>query len=144
MTRGVFTMGRWTAVLVSLFLLAACATTHERLMDTGTSQLRLRNVQSRIFETADREKTLRSIIATLQDLGFIVDDADFDLGSVTATKLSTYALRMTVTVRPRGESHLVIRANAQFNLEPVTDPRPYQQFFLTLEKSLFLMGQELD
>ena len=102
------------AVFLSLFLFLACATTHERLMDAGMSPVQLRNMQSRVFETADRENTMRTVIATLQDLGFIIDKADLDLGSVTGTKLNTYALRMTVTVCPRGESHLVVRANAQF------------------------------
>lgn len=141
--RSGFRFGSLFAFL-AMFLLMSCATTHERLMDAGTSQLQLRSIQSRLFETADRGKTMRAIIATMQDLEFIVDEADFDLGSVTATKLNAYALRMTVTVQPRGDLHLMVRANAQFNLEPVTDPWPYQQFFLALEKSLFLIGREVN
>jgi len=132
------------AVFLSLFLILACATTHERLMDAGMSPVQLRNMQSRVFETADRENTMRTVIATLQDLGFIIDKADLDLGSVTGTKLNTYALRMTVTVCPRGESHLMIRANAQFNIEPVIDPQPYVSFFTSLEKAMFLKAQAVE
>jgi len=144
MMRDVFGIWRWGGIFFSLFFLSSCATTHERLMDSGMSQIQLRNMQSRVFETADRERTMRTVIATLQDLGFIMDKADFDLGSVTATKLNTYALRMTVTVQPRGESHLVVRANAQFNIEPVIDPEPYLRFFTSLEKAMFLEAREVE
>jgi hypothetical protein len=83
-------------------------------------------------------------MATLQDLGFVLDKADATLGTVSATKLSSYALRMTVTVRPRGETQLLVRANAQYNVKPVTDPEPYQQFFASLGKAMFLTAHQAD
>jgi len=121
-----------------------CATTQEHLLDSDASQLQLRSIQTRAFDTTDKEKTLRTIIATLQDLGFLIDKADATLGSVTATKLNNYALRMTITVRPRGTTQLLIRANAQYEITPVNDPLPYQQFFAALEKSMFLAAQQVD
>jgi hypothetical protein len=33
---------------------------------------------------------------------------------------------------------MLIRANAIYNNEPVTDPKVYQNFFATLERSLFI------
>jgi hypothetical protein len=87
---------------------------------------------------------LRTVIATLQDLGFVVDKADETLGTVSATKLSGYQLRMTVTVRPRGEKQLLVRANAEFGDKAVEDPQPYQNFFIALEKAMFLTAQEVD
>lgn len=83
-------------------------------------------------------------MATLQDLGFVVDDADYTLGSVSATKLDRYALRMTVTVRERSASQLLVRANAQYNQRAVEKPEPYQQFFAALEKSMFLTAHAVD
>jgi hypothetical protein len=130
------------ASLSSLF--GGCATTQQQLLDSGSSQVALRSIQTRAFETTDREKTLRTIIATLQDLGFVIDKADAKLGTVTATKLDRYALRMTVTVRPRGETQLLVRANAQYETTPVNDPEPYQNFFSALEKSMFLAAQQVD
>jgi hypothetical protein len=44
---------------------------------------------------------LRTVIATMQDLSFVIDKADAGLGTVSGTKLDGYQLRMTVTVRPR-------------------------------------------
>ena len=74
----------------------------------------------------------------------MIDKADSVLGSVSGTKLDKYALRMTVTVRPRGETQSLVCANAQFNVTPVDDPEPYQQFFVALEKAMFLEAQQVD
>jgi len=121
-----------------------CASTQERLLDSDSSQVQLRSIQTRAFDTTDKEKTLRTVIATLQDLEFVIDKADESLGTVSATKLKHYALRMTVTVRPRGENQLLVRANAQYNVSPVTDPETYQQFFAALEKAMFLTAHNVD
>lgn len=135
-----------------LLLVAACATTHDRLLDMDTSQVQLRSIQSRAFDTTDKEKTMRAIIATLQDLGFMLDRADYTLGVVTASKaradsmqMQVYAtLRITVTVRPRGEKQLLVRASAEYQRNPVTDPKPYQNFFNSLEKAMFLEAHQVD
>lgn len=87
---------------------------------------------------------LRTIIATLQDLGFVIDKADAVLGSVSGTKLDGYQMRMTVTVRDKDKKQCLVRANAQYNVVAVEDPEPYQQFFAALEKSLFLTAHEVD
>ena len=131
-------------VMIVFSLLVGCATTQQRLLDSDSSQVQLRSIQTRAFDTTDKEKTLRTIMSTLQDLGFVIDKADATLGTVSATKLKYYALRMTVTVRPRGETQLLVRANAQYNVKPVTDPEPYQQFFTSLEKAMFLTAQQAD
>lgn len=124
---------------------AACQTdSRKQALATSTSQVQLRQYQSRAFDTTDREKALRAVIATLQDLGFVVDKADSVLGTVSGTKLNKYQLRITVSVRPRGETQTLIRANAQYELLAVEDPQPYQQFFAALDKSMFLTGQQID
>ncbi len=139
-------------LLIPLLLLAACATTHDRLLDTDTSQVQLRSIQSRAFDTTDKEKTMRAIIATLQDLGFMLDRADYTLGVITASKgrgdsmqmQVPATLRVTVTVRPRGEKQLMVRVNAEYQRGPVTDPKPYQNFFNSLEKAMFLEAHQVD
>jgi len=131
-------------LIVFSLLVVGCATTQQRLLDSDSSQVQLRSIQTRAFETTDKEKTLRTIMSTLQDLGFVIDKADATLGTVSATKLKNYALRITVTVRPRGETQLLVRANAQYNVQSVTDPEPYQQFFASLEKAMFLTAHQVD
>jgi hypothetical protein len=83
-------------------------------------------------------------MATLQDLGFVIDEADETLGTVSATKLERYKLRMTITVRPYGQEQLVVRASAQYNLKAVEDPEPYQQFFNAFEKAMFLTAHQIE
>jgi len=131
-------------LIVFSLLVVGCATTQQRLLDSDSSQVQLRSIQTRAFDTTDKEKTLRTVISTLQDLEFVIDKADATLGTVSATKLKNYALRITVTVRPRGETQLLVRANAQYNVQPVTDPEPYQQFFASLEKAMFLTAHQVD
>ena len=138
MTRKIF-------LVVAVVLLAACQTnSRDQVLATDKSQVALRSIQQRAFDTTDKETTLRTVIATMQDLGFVIDKADNVLGSVSGTKLDGYQLRMTVTVRPRGETQLIVRANAQYNLTAVEDPEPYQQFFAALQRSMFLTAQQVD
>ena len=126
-----------------------CVSSQKQLLKTDASQVMLRSIQSRAFDTTDREKTLRTIISTLQDLGFIVDKADALLGTVSATKLDKYALQLTVSIRPRGKTQTLIRANAQYfnpysHAVAVEDPEPYQNFFTSLSKAMFLEAHETD
>lgn len=124
---------------VTLIILSGCAATNQRVLDSGSeTQLQKRNYQSRIFDTADKKQVLRTVISTLQDLGFIIDNADMMLGSVSGTKLDIYLTKISVSVRPKGSDRILVRANAQFQKKPVTDPIQYQNFFASLSKSLFL------
>lgn len=107
-------------------------------------QLQLANIRSRAFATTDRDRTLRVIAATLQDLGFHVDRADYALASVSGTKLDRYLLRLTVTVIPRGTTRLLVRANARYDVTPVLEPELYQKFFATLSHALVLEAQTAD
>ena len=80
---------------------AACAfTPPQAVFETG-SALEVRSYQSRVLQSGDRDLALRAVIATLQDLGFVLDSADASLGTVTATKLAQHQVRMTV-IGPAG------------------------------------------
>ena len=66
---------------------------HESLSDArdqiwraDESQVMLRNAQSRVFETNDRARLIAAILATMQDLGFMVEALDPDLGIVSGTR----------------------------------------------------------
>ena len=130
-------------VLAVSLLLAACATPNERVFESS-SAVELRSFQTRAFDTTDRPNMLRSVIATLQDLGFIIDKTDEDLGLVTGTKLSGYSVRMTIIVQPRGDTQLSVRASALYNNRVIEEPLPYQNFFTALEKAVFLTAQQID
>lgn len=136
---------RSLAAIVMLLGVTACQTdSRQQIMLTDKSQVALRAVQTRAFDTADQNVTLRTVIATLQDLGFVVDKADHHLGTISATKLDGFVMRMTVTVRKRNNKQTAVRASAQYNLVGVSDDKPYQQFFSALEKAMFLTAQNVD
>ena len=138
-------MKKLALIMATLLALTGCASLKDRVLDTGDqSQVEKRSYQSRVFDTNDKQKVLRAVIATLQDLGFVIDKADATLGTVSGTKLDNYSLKVTVSVRPKGKEQMLVRANAQFNITPVEDPKPYQDFFNSLSKSLFLQAQNVD
>ena len=134
---------RWLAAPIAAAV-AGCVPSTKAVLATDSSAVQLRSYQTRAFDTADKARTLRAVIATLQDLGFVADKADLTIGTVTATKLKGYALRMTVTVRPRGEAQMLVRANAQFGEQAVEDPEIYRDFFEALAKAMFLAAQQVD
>ena len=101
-------------VVASLLILAGCAASTGVITASG-SQVELRQIQTRDYDTLDKRGTLRAVVATLQDLGFVIDKADYDLATISATKLQDYEIRMTVTVREREGSRLAVRANARFS-----------------------------
>lgn len=132
----------FAAALISTVLLGGCATTNQQVLDSGSeTQLQKRSYESRTFETSDKKRVLRAVISTLQDLGFVIDRADLTLGSVSATKMEVNLIKITVSVRPKGNDRMLVRANAQFNVRPVEDPAQYQNFFSSLQKSLFLSAE---
>ena len=127
-------------------LVCSCAsapTTVDIVSGSGT-QLATRQVQTRYYDTLDKPMTIRSVIATLQDLGFTIDEADADLGTVTATRLHEYTMRMTVTVTQREGERVSVRANARIGEDAVTDPATYQDFFVVLDKAMFLTLNKVD
>ncbi len=131
-------------VSMAAVLQLSCATTRERVLDAGDeTQLQKRSYESRIFDTSDKEKVLRATISTLQDLGFVIDRADFTLGMVSGTKYAGYQIKITVSLRQKG-NRIMVRANAQFNIKSIDDPKHYQDFFSSLEKSLLLAAHEAD
>jgi hypothetical protein len=123
---------------------------------TGSEKFLAMGIQTRAFDTADREGLLRLIISTLQDLGFFVDGTDPGLGSVSGTRLDDSRLRLTIRVRRRGQSQLAVGASVTYSVEKssvtgnyvslpssVDDPQPYEQFFAALSQTLNLRAQTI-
>ncbi|MDJ0698772.1 MAG: hypothetical protein QNJ07_02850 [Woeseiaceae bacterium] len=129
---------------LGLVVLAGCATTTPVDISGSGSQLEARQIQTRKYDTLDKALTMRSVIATLQDLGFTIDQADAELGAITATRYHEYTMRMTVTVVQRGDERVSVRANARIGENAVTDAETYQDFFVALDKAMFLTLQRVD
>ncbi len=126
---------------LALYGCAAPEPTQDLLAPTE-AQMKIRSMQTRTFDVKDRQQAMRGVIAALQDLGFIIERANEPLGLVTAARFAepNYydVVGVTVTVRQETEGRMMVRANAIYNNKPVEDPKVYQNFFATLERSLFI------
>ncbi len=126
-------------ILTSVFLLPACVEDSKQyILSTEKSQAELRSIQTRSFDTEDRRTAVQTVLATLQDLGFVIDQADENLGVISATKLDGYKMRMTVTIRKQVSGQIMVRASAQYGMKAVSDSEPYQNFFAALEQAMSL------
>ena len=131
-----------------IIFLSGCTTIpDDAVLGNASQQLKLRSIQSRVYETTDKNAVLRNVISTLQDLEFLIESADLGTGTVSARKfamkgLGEYTnLKITISVQPKGTRSLTVRANAEYNNKLLEDPVPYQNFFTALSKSLFLSGK---
>lgn len=130
-------MIRWLGVLASLALLTACTqlTPHEIVFEDATRQQQLRTIQTHSFAMDDRIKTMRAVIVTLQDLEFVINQADSLLGFISATRLSGYHLDISVLVDDSDPGRMLVRTSFAAGLQPVQDTS-YQEFFASLQKNL--------
>ncbi|WP_293715367.1 hypothetical protein, partial [Thiolapillus sp.] len=120
----------------AIIMLQGCQTNASKQVLAAGNQVEMRSYQTRTYDDLNKKETMRIVMATLQDLGFVILKADDVAGIISATKFNGYQLRMSVSVRTKG-SQIVVRANAQYNLAAVEDPQPYNDFFTSLEKALF-------
>lgn len=132
---------RW-ALLILLLAGIMCACTSARqnkIMETNASSIQLRSIQTRVYDITDENAMLRAIIATLQDLAFIIDNVDADLGMIAGRRHynNWTVLRLTVSIKPKGMTQLMVRSSAQFMKQTIEDPLPYQQFFTALSQNVF-------
>jgi hypothetical protein len=135
-----------SALLLTLTLaLGGCARPPAEpvnLLAPTEEQMKIRNLQTRTFDVAERRVAMRGVISALQDLGFIIERANEPLGLVTAARFAEPryydVVGVTVIVREENETQTTIRANAIYNNQPITDPAVYQNFFATLERALFI------
>ena len=129
------------AIVLSVTACATAPPSTDDLLAVTEEQMKLRTIQTRSFDIDNRKKAMRGVSAALQDLGFIIERANEPLGLVTAARFAEPryfdVVGVTVTVREVGNGQTRIRANAIFNNAPITDPKVYQNFFATLERSMF-------
>ena len=128
----------------SLLMLHGCAAPQpsQDLLAPTDAQMKMRSLQTRTFDLKDRNAAIRGVIASLQDLGFIIERANEGLGLVSAARFAepNYydVVTITVTVRQDTPEKMSIRANAIYNNKPIDDPKVYQNFFASLQRALFL------
>ncbi len=72
--------------LICLFVIAALSGCQMQPPKPPLTQLQLRQLQSRSYENRDFITAMRAVINALLDEGFIIKNADKDLGFIQATK----------------------------------------------------------
>ena len=90
-------IGKTAWSIAGCLMLQACLTPyesrHEALGDSREqiwrseeSQVKLRAAQSRVFDTTDRMRILTAVVDRMQDLGFMIEVLDEELGIVSGTR----------------------------------------------------------
>lgn len=74
-----------TSCLIALSLLG-CATSAGKKIEEPKTQLQMREYQTRSFETSEFAMVMKAMLNVLQDEGYIIKNADSELGFVTATR----------------------------------------------------------
>jgi hypothetical protein len=73
--------------ILSLLLLASCTVINQQSAPPPQkTQLQTRQVQTREYDTNDVKLVMKAVLNVLQDDGFIVRNAQLELGLLTATK----------------------------------------------------------
>lgn len=127
---------------IMIICLSGCFYNTSHVIEANKSQVQMRNYQARAFDTNDKELVLRAVISTMQDLGFIINQADERLGTISGQSFSNSSI-LTVTVRLVNNSQIIVRVNAQQGVRAIEDPAAYRNFFTSLSQSLFLEAHEI-
>ena len=171
-------------MMAGLILLSSCTIiTQQQTPQPAKTQLQTRQVQTREVDTNDVKLVMKAVLNVLQDDGFIVRNAQLELGLLTATKevdLRSNSSSSNVywndffrgIDRNRGTKEPVfnklkqvessinisefgkqckVRANFQVKIldnqgntvevYQVEDPKFYQDFFVKVDKGIFIQKQ---
>jgi hypothetical protein len=119
-----------------------------------------RQIESRPIEVKTDKILIQTIVATLQDFGFKIDESSEAAGLVSGSKSQKsggfYGLnadvRVTITTSQVRNNLSTVRVNFQkiipshdprlYRTELISDTNLYQKFFNSLEQSLFLVRNE--
>ncbi|MDE2703431.1 MAG: hypothetical protein OXI35_00060 [Gemmatimonadota bacterium] len=143
------------AVVLLSIMLVGCAT-------TSLNQAELAKVQTQILNTSDKDAVFSTAVNVLQDWGYMVEDANTELGFVSASKDVTleggqavlaagllgvdgvtHVAKLNVSKRDT-TCHVRLTFNSIFKdingratkTSPVREADPYNQFFTALRQAL--------
>jgi hypothetical protein len=166
---------RFTLLSVTFLFLFSCAGPYTASLYKPTdyppgTQLQIRELQERKYDTKDMYMVMKAVLNVLQDEGYTTKSIDKELGYVQASRenarllkpgpFSTNAIDIldaTVNVTPFGESTKVRISlhykcvisfghgypDSEYSNFDLYEPTIYQDFFMKLDKALFIEGQKL-
>lgn len=74
------------ALFLSIVLLSGCAPKSSELVKLSESSLQERQLQTKSYDTIKEGEILAASVATLQDMGFKIDEINRDFGVITCSK----------------------------------------------------------
>jgi len=116
-------------ILLLTVLLGGCAAEKVDPALEKQRQIQLQRMQTRTYDTNDKKLVIRGVIAALQDLKFVITNADVDEGIVTAKKFGAYPIDMTVSIQAISDKQMLVHGIAESNLQTIEEPLLYEQFF---------------
>jgi hypothetical protein len=159
--------------LALILFISGCATTKA----PPKTQLQIREYQTRTFETKDVKMLMKAMLNVLQDDGFIVKNANAELGLFNATKeiditnkWEVFGAHLATSKyqAPRWAKNRIIEATANISefgkqcrvrinfqtkdmdnlggvrqVGEINDEKFYQDFFLKVDKAIFLQKEKL-
>ena len=124
---------RYLATILLASFISGCASQIDPAL-VKQRQLQVQRMQARVFDTNNRSGLVRGVIAAMQDLSFVIDNADAQQGIIAGKKYGDYPIEMTVTVQPISSRQVLVHGIAQYKLKPIEDPFLYEQFFSSLQE----------
>lgn len=103
---------------IMIFLSALLVTGCHRHREEVLTQLQVREIQTRDFDTKDMKSVMKSMMNVLQDEGFIIKNAVLDLGLLSAEKhvdienKASAAFQTLLSSHPRWDKQQVLEASA--------------------------------
>jgi hypothetical protein len=171
---------RYICFPLLLIIVSGCTSTpwakyllYKPVASSENTQLQLREMQQRIYDTPDKEKVLKAIINLLQDDQYMIKNVDANLGYFNAVKEQTRIVNdmgevplkdiyeVTVNIAEYGNKSKVrvtflykcmqlpfkylgaIADEREIGSTDIYDAQFYQDFFMKLDKALFIEGQKL-
>ena len=158
---------RKTAALLLAVCLTGCALeTPADLFAPTEDMLQARQRETRRYEGISEPELLSASVAVLQDMGFMLTEADTKLGVLTGTKNRTgnvfqtnQTISVTLVVRPVFDSQgqplpkshqvrvnfnrVILYTNGKSKAENLNSPELFTEFHDKLSKSVFIEGQKL-
>lgn len=136
-------------LFVIVFGMIGCGVNSRQMVIEDTQQLKTRTYQTKHYEYS-KAVIAKASVSALQDLGFVIDKADMQTGTITATKLLKGAImRITLVIRSDNQNKSIIRANAQFGSnsqipQSVEESEVYNSFFQVLDKAIFFEKENIN
>jgi hypothetical protein len=126
---------RLAAAVLALSLITAAAARAESPFATNREPAQPTR-HTRDFASSDIHRALRLAIATLQNLGFALENADNETGTLIASRLDTHPLRLTVTISAKSETEITAAVSSAYAATELADPTPANTFFAAYEAAL--------